>query len=99
MSARKRGAKPPQPPQSDALQVAAPEMPEVPEAEYQVDESLLERLREAIKRQHQHNRDNAVLLAQMAARGHGPLVDYFGELGRRYAHSAEGAPKAQLSGG
>jgi hypothetical protein len=41
-------------------------------------------LQEAARIQRQRNLDNAVLLAQQAARGIGPLVAHFGELGRRF---------------
>jgi hypothetical protein len=54
-----------------------------------------ERLRmmdEAIAILHQRNLDTAVSLAQMAARGQGPLVAHFGELGRRFRHLLD-APK------
>ena len=38
---------------------------------------------------HAANLANAVLLAQQAACEHGPLVEHFAELGRRYSHLLE----------
>lgn len=40
--------------------------------------------------------DDAVLLAQEAARGRGPLVDHFRELGRRYAKLLDAPQKPTL---
>ena len=43
----------------------------------------IRQLRDDVRTQ---NLINAVRLAEQAAAGHGPLVDHFCELGRRYGH-------------
>jgi hypothetical protein len=49
-----------------------------------------------LKELKQHDLDTAVLLAQQAARGRGPLVDHFAELGRRFRPSLRGNEKPTL---
>ena len=51
------------------------------------------RIEELTKIVRQQNLDHAVTLAQMAARGRGPLVDHFAELGRRFVHVVDVTPK------
>ena len=66
-----------------------PRMPMPPETPEEIEASLEMRaiLAEMAKVQRQRNLDNAVLLAQQAARGHGDLIEYFGELGRRFGNT------------
>lgn len=67
-------------------------------AEEQAKKALIIRMmRELADDLQQANLNRAVRLAQMAARGQGPLVEHFAELGRRYADLADfGPPKPQL---
>lgn len=62
-----------------------PDMPPPTPAEIALQQQISEGLREMTRLATQRNLDNAVLLAQQAARGHGPLVDHFHEIGRRFA--------------
>jgi len=71
-------------------------MPPVTEEETAFDAEITRRLKEMAAEQRKRNLSSAVALAQMAARGQGPLVDHFGELGRRYAHLVEAPPKPTL---
>lgn len=74
-----------------------PGMPPKTLEEAAADAEICRRLNELAAFHRQENLNNAVRLAQMAARGHGPLVDYFAELGRRYTDLAErGPPKPRL---
>jgi hypothetical protein len=66
--------------------IAPPPMPPKTPEELATHESLMRQMRECSALLHQRNLDTAVALAQMAARGHGPLVEHFQELGRRYSH-------------
>jgi hypothetical protein len=72
--------------------------PVLPEAEREMAESqeICRRLDELTRIARQNNLNRAVILAQMAARGRGPLVDHFAELGRRYAHLVEARSKPCL---
>jgi len=56
---------------------------------------LIKKIGETITQQ---NLDRAVVLAQMAARRQGPLVDFFEELGRKYYKLADEGPRRAASG-
>lgn len=71
---------------------APPPMPPEPEGDPAIRGEILRRLRELVEQQQQHNLATAVALAQQAASGHGPLVEHFAELGRRFAEYVH-APK------
>jgi hypothetical protein len=71
-------------------------MPPVTEEEDAVSREITRRLEEMIIRQRQLNLSRAVVLAQQAARGTGPLVEHFAELGRRYAHLVDEPPRPAL---
>ncbi len=76
-----------------------PSMP-APTPEEQADEAdLLQKLRELNQLLKQQNLNRAVELAVQAARGEGPLVDHFAELGRRFgdAHLPDVQPKRRRS--
>ena len=78
-----------------AEESVAPFMPpNVPQTEQELaaEKALLERMKEITKILHQRNLDNAVLLAQQAAAGRGPLVEHFAELGRRFGHTLNAPP-------
>jgi hypothetical protein len=61
-----------------------PELPPPSAAEEEASRLMCVKLRDLADKLHRINLDNAVLLAQQAAAGRGPLVDHFAELGRRY---------------
>jgi hypothetical protein len=63
----------------------APELPPQTEAERATAMSIRTTLLDLAHQYQQRNLQTAVLLAQQAAAGRGPLVDHFAELGRRYA--------------
>jgi hypothetical protein len=63
-----------------------PPMPPKTEQELAESREICRMLEELTRIVIQQNLDRAVILAQMAARHQGPLVEHFGELGRRYAH-------------
>ncbi len=88
--------KPRQHPKPASQRFVAPELPPITEAEQRLNAEMVARLEEMSKILRQRNLDNAVLLAEMAARSHGPLVNYFAELGRRYAELLTEPPKASL---
>jgi len=71
-------------------------MPPKTEEEEAFSREITRRLDELIIRQQQLNLSCAVVLAQQAARGVGPLVEHFAELGRRYAHLLDAPPKPTL---
>lgn len=58
--------------------------PTLPVPELPVD-PLVARMRKLSAECRARNLANAVLLAEQAASGYGPLIDHFAELGRRYA--------------
>jgi hypothetical protein len=70
----------------------APPMPPPTEEEQAQSRRVTATLQEACVVLHQRNLDSAVLLAQQAARGRGPLVDHFAELGRRFGHTLDTPP-------
>ncbi len=74
----------------------APELPPKSEEEVRQSAELVEQMKELSRMLRQRNLDNAVALAQQAARGQGPLIDHFCELGRRYNHLLGIAPKPGL---
>ncbi len=76
--------------------VSPPPMPPITEEETAFDLEITRRLEEMIIRQRQTNLSRAVVLAQQAARGTGPLVEHFAELGRRYAHLVDAPPQPTL---
>ena len=80
-----------------AEEPVAPAMPPPTEEEQATSRMIVEGLREVARRLRQRNLDNAVLLAQQAAVGRGPLVDHFAELGRRFAETLRNpAPQPSL---
>ena len=62
----------------------APPMPPPTEREKAISREITDGLHQLARELRQRNLDNAVLLAQQAARGRGPLVEHFRELGRRF---------------
>jgi hypothetical protein len=74
--------------------VAPTTPPVIPATEEELahEKAQIERLEETIRLLHQRNLDNAVLLAQQAAAGRGPLVEHFQELGRRFGHTLNAPP-------
>ncbi len=74
----------------------APGLPPLTEEEQALKRQITIGLQRLAAQLHQQNLDNAVLLAQQAARGRGPLVDYFAELGRRYGDTLDGPEKPAL---
>ena len=79
-----------------APSLAPPPMPPPSKEEIAAEESLLVKMQAMTAKLRQRNLDNAVLLAQQAARGHGPLVDHFQELGRRFAEALDAPPRPSL---
>ena len=80
-------------------QIAPPPMPEMPPLsakELAAERYIIVQLEGLTARLRQRNLDTAVLLAQQAARGQGPLIDHFQELGRRYAAGLNGPAKPSL---
>ena len=69
-----------------------PPMPPPTAEEIAREEQLLAKMEEALAGLRQRTLNIAVALAQQAARGQGPLVDHFQELGRRY-HKLLDAPQ------
>lgn len=65
--------------------VTPPDLPPLSEQEIALEREITAGLQGLAARLHQRNLDNAVVLAQQAARGRGPLVAHFAELGHRYA--------------
>jgi hypothetical protein len=73
-----------------------PSMPPEPpptEADKAKNREISRLLKEIAADLKQRNLDWAVLLAQQAARGRGPLVDHFAELGRRFGPSLQAHEK------
>ena len=67
----------------------APTVPPLPAktpAEQAASDDLAARMRALADQLRARNLSNAVLLAQQAACGHGPLVQHFNELGRDWGH-------------
>ena len=81
---------------STSVKPPAPPMPPKTEEEIQHSAELCRRLDEMTKVVRQSNLDNAVLLAQQAARGHGDLIDHFAELGRRFGHTLSKPKRGKL---
>ncbi len=73
----------------EASPMPLPLMPPATAREQAEKAELIRLMEAASKRLRQRNLDNAVALANQAARGQGPLVDHFAELGRRFAHELE----------
>lgn len=74
----------------------APPMPPATEEELAAERYIIVQLEGLTARLRQRNLDTAVLLAQQAARGQGPLGEHFQELGRRYAKALDGPAKPKL---
>lgn len=53
-------------------------------------------LQELADRLHRRNLHHAVLLAQQAQCGRGPLVEHFAEIGRRFSHLLDAPQKPKL---
>lgn len=83
-------------PRKPKPQSLPPEMPLPTEKEMAANRQIALQLQQLCVQLHQRNLNNAVLLAQQAARGRGPLVAHFGELGRRYAELLDQPQKPQL---
>ncbi len=75
---------------------APPPMPPASEEELAAERYIIVQLEGLTARLRQRNLDTAVLLAQQAARGQGPLIDHFQELGRRYAEALDVPKKPTL---
>jgi hypothetical protein len=76
-----------------------PELPEMPPktaAELEAAAEVTAMLIRATAALRQRNLNTAVSLAQQAAAGHGPLVEHFHELGRRFPHLLEPKGKPSL---
>lgn len=73
-----------------------PPMPPPTERELAQQREITAGLQALTRRLRQRNLDNAVLLARQAARGHGPLVDHFQELGRRFGDTLNEPQKPAL---
>jgi hypothetical protein len=76
--------------------ISPPPMPPKSEAELAASQGLIRHMEQAIVVLRQRNVDNAVFLAQQAARGIGPPLVHFCELGRHYGHLLESPPKPSL---
>ncbi len=76
--------------------VMAPALPPPTELEEALGRQISAQLQQLCVQLKQRNLDNAVLMAQQAARGRGPLVDYFCELGRRYDELVQEPEKPKL---
>jgi hypothetical protein len=74
---------------------ALPMPPETAE-EIQASEEICRRLDELARVVQQNNLNNAVLLAQQAARGHGDLIEHFAELGRRFGFTLSKPKRGKL---
>jgi hypothetical protein len=91
----KRTAKPALP----GRPIGLPDLPELPpktEEELARARDITARLQRVVAELRQRNLDNAVLLAQQAAAGRGPLVEHFMELGRRYGELLDAPPRPCL---
>lgn len=79
------------------LKITVP-VPPLSPADLQAEQQILADLKVLTARLQQRNLDNAVALAQQAARGVGPLVDHFAEIGRRYGRTLNkpATPKLRL---
>ena len=86
---RKRQPNPPKQPNPPAIPAATAE-------EIALEQKLLDDMRGMTERLRQRNLDNAVLLAQQAARGQGPLVDWFQEIGRRFGETLDEPKRPKL---
>jgi hypothetical protein len=77
----------------DAALPPPPPQPPKTEAEKAHDSEITRRLWELAAEFKQRNLNLAVDLARQAARGNGPLVDHFAELGRRFGPSLQAHEK------
>ena len=75
---------------------APPPMPATSAEEVEMERQLLLKMQGLTAKLRQRNLDNAVLLAQQAARGHGPLVDWFQEIGRRFGETLDEPQRPKL---
>ena len=92
MSGRRPRATAPKP----FIAPVVPPRQKTPEEEAQ-SRQILQRLEELHRLAVQNNLRAAVALAQQAFAGHGPLVDFFADLGRDYGHLLEQKSKAVRS--
>ncbi len=77
----------------------APDMPPRPPMtprEVELSRQITAGLQDLVKRGEQRCLDNAVLLAQRAARRQGPLVEHFMELGRRFQDTLDAPQEPRL---
>jgi len=65
-------------------------------AEQAAESELTQRMEALVDELHQRNLANAVALAMEAARGQGPLVEHFAELGRRFGNRTAHKPADTL---
>lgn len=73
--------------------VALLEQPPLTDKELEAKRQIILKLQEAADLLLQRNLNNAVLLAQQAARRRGPLVEHFQELGRRFGSTLYEQPQ------
>lgn len=69
-----------------------PEVPAAPPTDPALDAQIKAGLAEVLAQTRQRNLDRALMLAEDAARGAGPLVNHFAELGRRFASVLKPVP-------
>jgi hypothetical protein len=78
-------------------QTATPSpMPPKTEKELRQMAEISRRLDELARDVQQNNLNNAVLLAQQAARGHGDLIEHFAELSRRFGSTLSKPKRGRL---
>jgi hypothetical protein len=75
--------------QAEREAMAPPPQPPKNAYEIEKENQLLEMMRALVPALQQRNLNNAVWLANQAARGEGPLVEHFAELGRRFHNLVE----------
>lgn len=82
---------------AEAAEPSFPDAPPPTEEEIAARKEISDGLARLAAELRQRNLDNAVLLAQQAAAGRGPLVEHFAELGRRFAKTLDvPEPKPKL---
>lgn len=68
-----------------SLAAVLPALPAIPSSDRDIEANrrIVAELEDAVAQLRQRSLDRAILLAQQAACGHGPLVEHFVELGSR----------------
>ena len=82
-----------------APELLPPPMPALPPPtpeEIAQSEDITWRLHALADMARRRNLQDAVRLAQQALAGHGPLIEHFNEIGRRYGHTLDAPPKPAL---